>query len=447
MTSHDDQYELATRLVAKAMAAGADAADALLIEATSISVSSRLGKSENLERATDAEVGLRVFIGKRQAMVASSDLSAGAMAALVVRSLEMAREVPEDTFCGLAEADEICLAPPEVDSFDANEMTAEALLDAAMMAEDAARSVAGVTNSEGAEASWGAGRSVLAASNGLAADYRRSWHTLAVSVLAESDAGMERDYDYTSAVYAADLRDPQAVGRSAGERAVRRLNPRRVGSSRVPVVFDPRASRSLVGHLAGAVNGSAIARGTSFLKDKMGARIFPIDVDVIDDPLRARGLRSRPIDHEGIATKQMSLINHGALTAWLLDLRSARQLGLRTTGHAARGTTSAPSPTPSNLYLAAGMRTPDELIADIKDGLYVTELIGFGVNPVTGDYSRGASGFWIENGALAYPVNELTIAGTLLDMFANMSCANDLEFRYGTDAPTVRIDGMTLAGR
>lgn len=455
MNSHDQHHELATDqatdvaadLVAKAMAAGADAADALLVDTTSISVSCRLGKPETLERSANAEVGLRVFIGKRQAMVASSDLSPEAITGLVERSLSMAREVPEDPFCGIAEPGEICAAPQEVDSFDPTEMTAESLLEAAMAAEDAARAVAGVTNSEGAEASWGSGRSVLAASNGLAVDYRRSWHSLAASVLAQSDQGMERDYDYTSAVYAADLRDPAAVGRSAGERAVRRLNPRRVGSSRVPVIFDPRVSRSLVGHLAGAVNGAAVARGTSFLKDKMGAGIFPADVDIVDDPLRARGLKSRPVDHEGIAGKPMSLIEHGVLASWLLDLRSARQLGLATTGHGARGTTSAPSPSASNLYLAAGRRTPAALMADVREGLYVTELIGFGINPVTGDYSRGASGFWIENGQLAYPVNELTIAGALLEMFAHLSCADDLEFRYGTDAPTVRIEAMTLAGR
>lgn len=447
MNRDEHNFNIAADVVAKAKAAGADAADALLVDTASISVSCRLGKPETLERSADAEVGLRVFVGKRQAMVASSDLSPGALATLVDRALEMAREVPEDPFCGIAASDETCFAPPDVDSFDPTERTAEFLLEAAIAAEDAARSVAGVTNSEGAEASWGVGRSVLAASNGLAVDYRRSWHSLAVSVLAQGDEGMERDYDHTSAVYAGDLRDPEAVGRSAGERAVRRLNPRKVGSSRVPVIFDPRVSRSLVGHVAGAINGSAIARGTSFLKDKMGARIFPADVSIVDDPLRARGLRSRPIDHEGIATRPLSPIDGGTLGSWLLDLRSARQLGLRTTGHAARGTTSAPSPTPSNLYLTAGTQTRDALIGDVKDGLYVTELIGFGVNPVTGDYSRGASGFWIANGALAYPVNELTIAGNLLDMFARVTCASDLEFRYGTDAPTVRIDGMTLAGR
>lgn len=451
MTAHrndsSDRLDIAQDLVARAVAAGADAADVMIVDSSSMSVSCRLGQAETLERAETVEAGLRVFRGRRQAIAASSDLTAAGLAALVERSLAMAAAVPEDPFCGLADPAEICLDPPVLDSFDATEMTAEDLLAAAMSAEDAARAVPGVTNSEGAEAAWGTSRSAIAASNGLAAQYRRSSGSLAVSVLAAGDGGMERDYDYTAAVYAADMRAPEDIGRAAGERTVRRLNPRKAASARVPVLFEPRASRSLLGHLAGAVNGAAIARRTSFLKDKMGAQIFPADIEIVDDPLRARGLRSRPIDHEGIASKPASIVARGVLASWLLDLRSARQIGLASTGHGMRATSSPPTPGPSNLYLAAGERSPATLIGEVAHGLYVTELIGFGVNTVTGDYSRGASGYWIENGEIAYPVNEITIAGHLDEMFSSLTCADDLEFRYGTDAPTVRIEAMTVAGR
>jgi PmbA protein len=247
-------------------------------------------------------------------------------------------------------------------------------------------------------------------------------------------------------VFSEDLDDPATVGKSAGERAVKRLNPRKVGTQKVPVVFDPRVSNGMLRHLAGAINGSAIARGTSFLKDSMGQRILPAALSVIDDPQRKRGMASKPFDAEGIANKSIALVEGGVLKSWVLDLRSARQLGLTTTGRASRGTSAPPSPSTTNLYLPAGTITRDALIAGIKAGFYVNELMGFGVNTVTGDYSRGASGFWIENGAIAYPVSEVTIAGNLKDMFLNMLPADDLEFRYAVNAPTVRIDGMTIAG-
>jgi PmbA protein len=257
---------------------------------------------------------------------------------------------------------------------------------------------------------------------------------------------MQRDYDYHSTVHLADLDDPTAIGHSAGERAVARLNPIRPATARLPVLYDPRVAGGLLGHLSGAINGASVARGTSFLKDKMGQRIFAARIAVYDDPRRVRGLRSRLFDGEGTPTAARALIEDGVLTTWLLDSRSARQLGLRSTGHAARGTNGPPSPSTTNLYLASGTLTPAELMADIKLGLYVNELIGMGVNGVTGDYSRGAAGFMIRDGALAEPVAELTIAGNLLDMFANLTPASDLRFRRGTDAPTVRVDGMTMAG-
>jgi PmbA protein len=313
-------------------------------------------------------------------------------------------------------------------------------------AEEAALAVRGVTNSEGAEANWSRHAIALAASNGFAGRYAVTRHSLSASVLAGEGTKMERDYDFSSTVFGADLDDPVAVGRRAGEKAVRRLNPRKAATAKLPVVFDPRVANSIVGHLASAINGSAIARGTSFLKDSMGKRLFPAGLAIIDDPLRPRGLRSKPFDGEGLATKAHRIIDDGTLTTWLLDLRSARQLKLASTSHASRGTTAPPSPSPTNLYMTPGALTPEQLIRETGSGFYVTELIGFGVNAVTGDYSRGAAGFWIENGELAHPVSEVTIAGNLKDMFAAVTAADDLVFRYGTDAPTLRIDGMTIAG-
>jgi PmbA protein len=442
-----DRLDLLDRLVRDARKAGADAADALLVEGRSLSLAFRLGKVERLERSEGIDLGLRVFVGRRQAIVSSSDVSAEALAGLVERVMAMARQVPEDPFCGLAVPEDLAGEIPDVDSCDPAEPSEQALVERARSAEEAARAVPGITNSEGAEASWGTSQVALVASNGFARRQAGSHHSLSVSVLAGTGTAMERDYDYTGAVYGADLRAPEEVGRSAGERAVRRLGPRKRETTRVPVVFEPRVARSLLGHLAGAINGAAIARGTSFLKDRLGEPVFAPGVTVVDDPHRRRGLRSKPFDAEGVATRRRNVVADGRLTTWILDLRSARQLGLKTTGHASRGTGGPPSPAVTNLYLEPGAVPPADLMADIASGLYVTEMIGFGVNGVTGDYSRGAAGLWIENGRPAYPVSELTVAGNLKDMFARLTAADDLEFRYGVDAPTVRIDGMTVAGR
>jgi len=442
----DDALDLLTDLIARAKRAGADAADALFVESTSVSHAQRLGKIEKLERSESHDLGLRVFVGRRQAVVSSTDRADAALDALVERVVAMARSVPEDPDCGLAPPELLAGAPPDLDICDPAEPAPEVLIERARAAEDAARAVDGVTNSEGAEAGWGRRRVALAASNGFAGRYEDSHHVVSVSVLAGEGLGMERDYDFAAAVYAEDLRAPEEIGRSAGEKAVRRLGARKVKSGRVPVVYDPRAGNSLVRHLAGAINGNAIARGTSFLKDRMDAEVFPAAVTIIDDPHRRRGQRSKPFDGEGVGNRRRAIIDKGRLTTWLLDMRSAHQLGLVTTGHAARGTSSPPSPAPTNLYMEPGTRSPAELMADIESGLYITELIGFGVNQVTGDYSRGASGFWIEKGEIAYPVSEITVAGNLTDMFRNVSAADDLEFRYGVDAPTLRVDGMTIAG-
>jgi PmbA protein len=443
-----DTLALLDRLVSKAKAAGADAADAVLIDSISVSVGWRLGKLERLERSEGGDVGLRVLLGKRQAMVSSSDRSASALDELVERAVAMARTVPEDPYAGLADPSELAKEFPDLDTCDAAEPSAEHLLDLCKRAEDSARAVEGVTNSEGADAGWGRSEVVFVASNGFAHSYAVTSGSLSTSVLAgNGSTGMERDYDYTSAVHMADLRAPEDVGHEAGKRAVRRLGARKVKTCQVPVVFDPRVSRGLLGSLSGAINGAGVARGTSFLKDCLGKRVCAPGIRVIDDPHRRRGLRSRPCDGEGVTTRRMAVVEDGVLTTWLLDCRSARQLGMKTTGHASRGTASPPSPSASNLYLEPGPVTVAEMVGDIVSGFYVTDLFGQGVNMVTGDYSRGAAGFWIEGGEIAYPVSEITIASNLRDMLLNMVPANDLVFRYGVDCPTLRVDGMTVAGR
>src|SRR6185437_3214297 len=355
------------------------------------------------------------------------------------------RVVPEDPYGGLAAEAAPADAGP-LDLSDQAEPDADALAARASAAEEAALAVPGITNSEGAEAGYGRVEIVLVTSAGFAGRFVRSSHSVSATALAGQGTGMQRDYDYSSAVHLADLEEAAAIGRNAGERAIARLNPGRPKTAKLPVVYDPRVSGGLVGHLSGAINGASVARGTTFLKDKLGSRIFPPGIMVHDDPLRRRGLRSRPFDGEGVPSRALAVIEDGVLTTWLLDSRSARQLGLSTTGHAARGTGGPPSPSASNLYMAAGPLSPAELMADIKEGLYVTELIGMGVNGVTGDYSRGAAGFMIRDGAIAEPVAEITIAGHLLEMFAHLTPANDLRFKRGTDAPTLRIEGMTVAG-
>ena len=447
MTIESNPLDLLTDLIGKAGKAGADGADAVFVESGSLALSQRLGEPERLERSEHTDLGLRVFVGRRQAIVSSSDLSPGALQELVERALAMARSTPEDPYCGLAEPELLAAAIADLDICDESEPATEVLAERAARAEDAARAVAGVTNSEGAEASWGRGTFAIAASNGFAQTFSSSRHSIGVAVLAGEGTAMERDFDYASAVYAEDLSSPEEIGLSAGEKAVARLNPRKADSSEVPVIYDWRISNGIVSHLASAINGSSVARGTTFLKDRLEKRIFPDSVIVVDDPLRRRGLKSKPFDVEGVATGRRNIIDSGVLTTWILDLRSARQLKTTTTGHASRGTSSPPSPSPTNLYLQAGALSPKELMSDIKNGFYITELIGFGINAVTGDYSRGACGFWIENGEPAYPVSEVTVAGNLNDMFAHLTAADDLRFRFGTNAPTLRIDGMTVAGK
>ncbi len=445
-TASAPDANLLADLMKWAKAAGADSADALYVNGESISVAQRMGKREKLESSEGRDLGLRVFVGQRQAFVSSTDFAPAALRTLATRAVDMARAVPEDPVCGIAPEELLADGWPDLDLNDKSRPSAKALLVMAAEAEDAARAVKGVTNSEGAEASWGRTSVMLAASNGFSGGYRRSGYSLSCAVLGGEGTGMERDYEWSSAVHLEDLMAARTVGRNAGKFVVRRLNPRKAKSARVPVVYDRRVSGGLIGHLAGAINGRAVARGTSFLKDKMDEKIFADGIRILDNPHRERGLGSRPFDAEGLPTKRYAVIDDGRLTTWLLDLAAARQLKLKPTGHASRGTSGPPSPTTSNFYLEKGKLSFDELLGDIKSGLYITDLIGFGVNGVTGDYSRGASGFWIENGKLAWPVSGITVAGNLKDMFLNMTPANDLQFKSSTNAPTVRIEGLTVAG-
>ena len=446
MAEKSKPLDLLESLLTRVKKAGGDAADAVLFESASLEVARRLGAPEKLERSESTDAGLRVFVGKRQAIVSSTDLSEDALGEMVERAVAMAKAAPEDPYCGIADLDQIATDIPKLDIFDATEPDTQTLIDIADTAEDAARSVPGVTNSEGAEVGWSHAKVALATSNGFAQYYAMSSNSFSASELAGKGTEMERDYDYASAVYLEDLPPPDEVGRNAGIRAVARLGARKMKTTQVPVVYDARVSGGLIRHLTGAINGSSIARGTSFLKDSLGERVFSEGIDIIDNPLRPRGLRSKPFDGEGLASRKKTLIEDGKLTTWILDLAAARQLGLSSTGSASRGTSGPPGPAPTNVYLQNGSISPEELIADIDQGFYVTELIGMGVNGITGDYSRGASGFWIEKGEKTFPVSEMTIAGNLKDMFRELTPANDLVIRYGTDSPTVRIDGMTVAG-
>jgi PmbA protein len=441
-----DPRETLEDLIRAAKRAGADAADALIVESIASNVSYHMGELEDVERAESADLGLRVFVGQRVSFVSSTDLTKGALDELPQRAVAMARLAPEDKFAMLAPKELLAQDFPKLDIEDPNEPSADTLIARAKDAEAAAMAVPGVTNSEGGGASFGRSAVTLATSEGFFGSYAGTSHSVGVSVLSGEGTGMERDYESASARHSSDLDSSADIGKRAGERAVKRLNPRRVKSQSVPVVFDPRVSAGLLGHFAGAISGASIARGVSFLKEFMGKPVFAPGITIIDDPHRIRGQRSKPFDGEGVRNQKRAIIEDGVLTTWLLDCSSAKQLGLTSTGHAARGTGGPPSPSTTNFYMEAGKLSPDELMADIREGLYLTELMGMGVNGVTGDYSRGAAGFWIETGKIAYPVSEITIASNLKEMFRNLTPANDLVFRYGTNAPTLRVEGMTIAG-
>ncbi len=444
---NNEVESILSALLADAKAAGAEAADAVFVNSVSHGVSWRMGKLEDVERSEAADLGLRVLIGKRQASVSTTDHSRAGLKELAERCAAMAKAAPEDPYCGLAPAERLAAAPfMDLDLGDYAEPSTEALEARAAECEDAALAVEGVINSSGAGASYGEGRKWLMTSHGFFGASGGSNHSVSVSVLAQDANGMERDYDYDSKTHLDDLKNAAAIGRSAGERTVRRLSPQKLTSRTAPVVFDNRLSRSLLSHLAGAVNGAAIARGVSFLKDKIGEQIFSKTINVVDDPHVKRGAGSRPFDGEGVANAAINLIDNGVLTAWFLNNAQARQLGLETNARASRGVGGAPGSGSTNLTLQNGNASFEDLLTQAKDGLLVTDMFGPQVNPNTGDYSVGCSGFWFENGAIARPVSEITIAGNLIEMFAGLIPANDIVFRGATNAPSVLIPAMTIAG-
>ena len=446
MLTPSQAQDLAARLIEQATAAGASSADAMLVSDASNSITVRLGELEDVSRSEGQEIGLRVFDGQRSASVATSDFSTDGLAALVERAVAMAREAPEDRFAGLASADLLLTtAKPDLDLFDPHEPSPAELRERASEAERAARAVAGVTNSNGASASASRTTVALATSGGFAGSYQVSGFGCSAGVIAGEDATMQRDHAYHSARHFSALDPAEEIGRRAAERAVARVGPFKPAAGRYPILFDPRVSPSLLGHLSGAITASGIARKTSFLLDKLGERIFASGVTVRDEPHRLRGLRSRPFDGEGLATSARDLIAEGVLTGWLAECASARQLGIAPSGHASRGVSGAPGASPSNLAMLGGARSREQLLATFPRAILVTELIGQGVNGVTGDYSRGAAGFWVENGEIAGPVAEITIASNLIEMFATLEPGSDLDYRRGVDAPTLLIPEMTVA--
>lgn len=439
--------QILSAVLADARAAGAEAADAVFFHSVSSGVSWRMGKLEDVERSEAADLGLRVLVGKRQASVSTTDHSRAGLKELAERCAAMAKAAPEDPYCGLAPADRLARAPfKDLDLGDYAEPTTEALQERAAACEEAALAVKGVVNSSGAGAGYGEGQKWIMTSHGFFGQSGGSNHSVSVSVLAQDENGMERDYDYDSKTHLSNLGDPAAIGRNAGERAVKRLSPQKLKSRTAPVIFDNRLSRSLLSHLSGAVNGGAIARGVSFLKDKLGEKIFADGINIIDDPHILQGAGSRPFDGEGVANARIDLIKNGVLTSWLMNSSQAMQLGLETNARAARGTGGAPGSGSTNLTLEVGEKSFDELLKDAKEGLLVTDMFGPQVNPNTGDYSVGCSGYWFENGAVADPVSEITIAGNILEMFAGLVPANDLDIRGATNAPSVLIPAMTIAG-
>jgi PmbA protein len=437
----DDLIALAGEAVAHARKLGADAVHAVAADGRSTEISILDGKIEKVEQSEARDISLKVFVGKSSASISGSVLTKDAIHRLAENALRMAKLAPPDPYAGVADPDQLAKNIPELD-LAANDLPdPQKLEEIAKRAEAAGLAVKGVTKSSGAGASRSETSVGIVISNGFAQGYRRTGVGVSMSAIAGEGLGMQRDYDYSSAIHYVDLREPEIVGRSAGERAVERVNPRKVKSQSVPVIYDRRVASSLIGHLLGAINGAAIARGTSFLKDAMGSQVFGSHISIVEDPHMLRGHGSRPFDGEGLACTRRNLIADGVLTGWILDLRAARQLGLAPTGQGSRG-----GPSTANVFLPAGAETPEDQIKGIAQGLYVTELIGSSINSVTGDYSRGASGFWIENGELTYPVSEITIAGNLKDMFKTIRPASNLEFRSSVSAPNCLVEGLTIAG-
>jgi PmbA protein len=437
-----DLLSIAEDLLARAKAKGATSAVAGVGESRDTSVTVRNGEVEHLEQAESREASLKVYVGQSSASMSGSVLTSAGLDKLAENAVMMAKLAPPDPYAGLADPSQLATSMPDIDCCSNEEISVDQLRERALEAETVALAIAGVSKSNGAGASSYFGRGATMATNGFQRRSARTSYGNSVSVISGEGATMERDYDGHGAVYWSDLESAEKIGRTAGERAVRRMNPRKLDSQRVPVIFDRRISTSLLGHLLSGINGAAIARGTSFLKEDLGKALFSPGVTIIDDPLRKRSLASRPVDGEGLPVSRQALIDKGILTTWLLDLRSARQLKLPPTGHGGGG-----GPSSSNVHLEAGPRSVEAMMRDCGTGLLVTEFIGSSINMVTGDYSRGASGYWFEKGEIAHPVSGVTVAGNLRDMFKALEPASDLIFRSSTVAPSCFLGEMTLAGR
>ena len=435
-------------VVAAALKAGADAAEAVLAERQSLSITVRMDALEEVEREESRDLGLRVFIGRQQATVSGSDMSADARAKLIERVVAMARLAPEDPYGGLAPEDRLATGDgPELDLFDPAEPSADQLEAQARAAEQAARGVAGVTNSDGGSASWSASHWRLVTSTGFSGPHAATGFSLSASAIAGEGAGMERGGEGRGARWRADLPRPEAIGAEAGRRAVARLGARKISSTTAPVIFENRLAMSLISPLIGAISGPSIARGTSFLKDKLGQPVFGAHITLTEDPHRRRGLGSSSFDDEGVANRRRALIDQGVLTTWLLNTSSAKQLGMETTGHASRGLAGAPGVSTTNLTLEPGEDDLAALMRDAKSGLLVTSMFGPSLNANTGDWSVGVSGDWFENGELAYPVTEITVAGNLIDIYGRVIAGSDLEIRGSANSPSLLVDALAIAGR
>ena len=444
----DTDLSLRQKLLDFARQAGAEGADCVAIRSASLDASIRKGKTEDAGRAESFGIGLRLCKGARQAFGSTADQSDDGLKALAQQVSDMADVVPEDPHSRLSVPGEYAKSWDDLDLMDpAPAPDLNALLSLARETEDAAVSVKGISNTEGAQAGWSQQFIGITSSTGFNGAYTHTGTWLSTSVIAGSGDAMERDYASTHATYRADMESPQIVGARAAERTLARLGPKSGKTGTFPVLFDQRVSSSLLRSVARASYGSRIAKGTSFLNDKLGVQICNPAITIIDDPFKKRGTRSGPFDAEGIAPERRAFIENGVLNFYFLDMRSAARLGMQSTGHATRGLASPPSPSPSNLWIEAGSVSRDEMIKDIKEGFIVTELMGASISLATGDYSRGASGFWVENGSIAYPVSEMTIAGNLKDIFLTMLPANDLKFTDGIDAPSLLVPSMTTASR
>ncbi len=445
----DRLADLTDQLLSAAQAAGAEAADALAVDGTSIGIDVLKGKLEQAERSEGVDIGLRVLIGRRQAVVSASDVSPGTMTEMAERAVAMAREAPEDPYIGLAEAGQLA-SGWDLGALDLEDTGAEpepaALEEAARRAEAAALAVEGISKIDAASANYGRRSIHLAATNGFSGGYTRTSHSVSCIAITGEGTGMERDYNGEMRVFGADLPAPEEIGRIAGTRTVARAGARKPPTGAFPVLYDERIAGGLIGHLVSAMNGQAIARGASWLRDAMGTRVLPEGLSLVEDPTRARISGSRPFDAEGLPARPRVLVEDGVLSSWILDRATARKLGLQSTGNAARGTTAPPSPSVTNLALTQGTQSREELLRDMGTGLLVTSMIGSSINPNTGDYSRGASGFWVENGEIAYPVNECTLAGNLRDMLKTLVPANDARMHLSRVVPSLLVDGLVLAG-